>query len=85
MVKRFKHLQVDLSFASFSNNCVPKDLKLISDAIKDKMELKCARSLNGTLNAEVIKETVDKNFDSFRLALRAIKVWAKSQFISVVK
>ena len=76
--------QVDLSFASFSKNRIPSDLKAITDGDKDKMDGTCARSLNGTLNADVIRETVGGNFESFQLALRAVKVWAKSEFFVTV-
>ena len=42
------------------------------------MDPKCIRSLNGFRSTEVILNKVP-NTDTFRLALRAIKLWAKCQ------
>jgi poly(A) polymerase Pap1 len=52
-----------------------KDLK--DDMLLKNLDPKCVRSLNGCRVTDEILRLVP-NIDNFRLALRAIKLWAKS-------
>ena len=47
------------------------------------LDPKCVRSLNGCRVTDEILRLVP-NIDNFRLALRAIKLWAKSKIFVVV-
>lgn len=51
----------------------------MDDTILKNLDQKCVRSLNGCRVTDEILRLVP-NIDSFRLALRAIKLWAKSKF-----
>jgi poly(A) polymerase Pap1 len=50
----------------------------MDDSILKNLDQKCVRSLNGCRVTDEILRLVP-NIDSFRLALRAIKLWAKSK------
>lgn len=52
--------------------------ELMDDSILKNLDQKCVRSLNGCRVTDEILRLVP-NIDSFRLALRAIKLWAKSK------
>lgn len=53
--------------------------ELIEDRILKNLDPKCVRSLNGCRVTDEILRLVP-NHESFRLALRCIKIWAKSKF-----
>ena len=57
-----------------------KDLK--DDMLLKNLDPKCVRSLNGCRVTDEILRLVP-NIDNFRLALRAIKLWAKSMRIAI--
>ena len=54
-----------------------EDVDLKDDQILKNLDEKCVRSLNGCRVTDEIL-TLVPNRDAFKLALRAIKLWAKS-------
>ena len=64
-------------FARLSCASIPDDLDLKDDSILRNLDQKCVRSLNGCRVTDEIL-TIVPNVESFRLTLRTIKLWAKS-------
>ena len=85
---KYNGIEIDMTFARLNTSEVPpaarasdnEDMDTILPSIKDLVHLdpKCVRSLNGYRSTLEIKRLVP-NLEAFRLALRAIKLWAKSQ------
>ncbi|KAB7504148.1 Poly(A) polymerase gamma, partial [Armadillidium nasatum] len=69
---------VEMFFARLSQNKVPDSIDLTNDNILKDLDERCFRSLNGYRVADQILRQVP-NKDTFMLALRAIKLWAKGQ------
>ncbi|RXG51487.1 Poly(A) polymerase gamma, partial [Armadillidium vulgare] len=67
---------VEIFFARLSQNKVPDNIDLTNDNILKDLDERCFRSLNGYRVADQILRQVPKR-DTFMLALRAIKLWAK--------
>ena len=59
---------------------VPDDLDLCNDSLLKGLDERCIRSLNGSRVTDEILKLVP-NVDSFRIALRCIKLWAKKRAI----
>ncbi|CAL8104748.1 unnamed protein product [Orchesella dallaii] len=76
----FDGIEIDMTFARLALKEIPDDLELKDDNILRNLERKCVYSLNGCRVTELILSLVP-NSQSFRLALRAIKLWAKSKGI----
>ena len=64
-------------FARLSNSTIADDLDLKDDSILRDLDEKCVRSLNGCRVTDEILNLVP-NVETFRLTLRTIKLWAKS-------
>jgi len=75
---KFDAIEIDMLFARLADKEVPDDLELIDDKILKNLDQKCVRSLNGCRVTDEILRLVP-NIESFRLALRCIKLWAKSK------
>ncbi|XP_076025208.1 poly(A) polymerase alpha-like [Genypterus blacodes] len=76
----FDGVEIDLLFARIPLKRIPSNLKLLNDNLIKNMDPCCVRSLNGCKVAETILDLVP-NVDTFRLALMAIKLWAKRREI----
>ena len=70
---------MDLLFAKLNQPTVPPDQDLRDDNLLRNLAQPCMLSLNGCRVTDEILRLVP-NSDSFRLALRAIKLWAKRSF-----
>lgn len=69
---------MDLLFGRLALPVIPDQLDLLDINKLKNLDQKCVRSLNGCRVTDAILGLVP-NQDSFRLALRAIKLWAKSE------
>lgn len=69
---------MDLLFGRLALPVIPNQLDLLDINKLKNLDQKCVRSLNGCRVTDAILSLVP-NQDSFRLALRAIKLWAKSK------
>lgn len=74
----FDGVQIDLLFARLALTSIPDDLDLRPESILKNLDPRCVKSLNGCRVTDEILNLVP-NVDTFRLALRAIKFWAKRQ------
>ncbi|XP_014673259.1 PREDICTED: poly(A) polymerase type 3-like isoform X2 [Priapulus caudatus] len=72
----FDGIELDLTFARLALREVPDDQSLQDDSLLKNLDPKCVRSLNGCRVTDDILNLVP-NRENFRLALRAIKLWAK--------
>ncbi len=73
---------MDLLFARLALPTVPSNLNLLDMSLLKNLDQRCVRSLNGCRVTDSILSLVP-NKDTFRLALRAVKLWAKSKGIIV--
>lgn len=73
---------MDLLFARLALPMIPDKLSLLDVSLLKNLDQKCVRSLNGCRVTDAILSLVP-NQESFRLALRAIKLWAKSKSILI--
>ncbi len=69
---------MDLLFARLALPTLPSNLNLLDMTLLKNLDQRCVRSLNGCRVTDSILSLVP-NKDTFRLALRAIKLWAKSE------
>ncbi|KAJ3215449.1 polynucleotide adenylyltransferase [Dinochytrium kinnereticum] len=76
----FSGIQIDLVCARLSLPSIPDDLDLADDNLLKNLDERCVRSLNGSRVTDEILRLVP-NVDSFRTALRCIKLWAKQRAI----
>lgn len=72
----FDGIEIDLLFARMAMDAVPDDMDLADNNILRNLDSRCVRSLNGCRVTDCILSLVP-NVESFRLALRSIKLWAK--------
>ncbi|NXI44654.1 PAPOG polymerase, partial [Galbula dea] len=76
----FDGIEIDLVFARLSMPTVSDNLDLGDDSCLSRLDIRCIRSLNGCrVTDEILNLVPDK--ENFRLALRAIKLWAKRRGI----
>ncbi|NXW64887.1 PAPOG polymerase, partial [Eurystomus gularis] len=76
----FDGIEIDLVFARLSMHIVSDNLDLGDDSCLSSLDIRCIRSLNGCRVTDEILRLVP-NKENFRLALRAIKLWAKRRGI----
>lgn len=74
----FDGIEIDLLFARLALKEIPDNFDLRDDMLLKNLDQKCVRSLNGCRVTDEILRLVP-NIENFRLALRAIKLWAKSK------
>ncbi|XP_042360287.1 poly(A) polymerase type 3-like [Plectropomus leopardus] len=72
--------EIDLVFARVGRKSVSDKLDLLDSNLLRSMDKRCVKSLNGFRVTEEILRAVP-NVHNFRLALRAIKLWAKRRNI----
>lgn len=72
----FDGIEIDLLFARLALKEIPDDFDLSDDTLLKNLDQKCVRSLNGCRVTDEILRLVPI-IESYRLALRAIKLWAK--------
>lgn len=72
----YNGIEIDLLFARLALKEIPDDFDLSDDMLLKNLDQKCVRSLNGCRVTDEILRLVP-NTETFRLALRAIKLWAK--------
>ncbi|XP_022088620.1 poly(A) polymerase beta-like isoform X2 [Acanthaster planci] len=76
----FDGIEMDLLFARLALQIIPEDQDLTDDSLLKNLDPKCVRSLNGCRVTDEILNLVP-NKENFRLALRAVKLWAKKRGI----
>jgi poly(A) polymerase len=76
----FDGIEMDILFARMALDSVPESLDLRDLEILQNLEVACVRSLNGCRVTDAVLGLVP-NVESFRLALRCIKLWAKRRGI----
>ncbi|XP_053976730.1 poly(A) polymerase type 3 isoform X1 [Hylaeus volcanicus] len=72
----FDGIEIDMLFAKLALKEIPDTMDLKDDMLLKNLDQKCVRSLNGCRVTDEILRLVP-NIENFRLALRAIKLWAK--------
>ncbi|KAL6254456.1 hypothetical protein P5V15_014506 [Pogonomyrmex californicus] len=72
----FDGIEIDMLFAKLTLKEIPDSMDLRDDMLLKNLDQKCVRSLNGCRVTDEILRLVP-NIENFRLALRAIKLWAK--------
>ena len=77
---KFDGIEIDMLFAKLLLREIPDTMDLRDDMLLKNLDQKCVRSLNGCRVTDEILRLVP-NIENFRLALRAIKLWAKKQGI----
>lgn len=75
----FDGIEIDLLFARLSLKEIPDDFDLRDDNLLKNLDPRSVRSLNGCRVTDEILALVP-NIENFRLALRSIKLWAKSEY-----
>ncbi|XP_046713702.1 poly(A) polymerase beta-like isoform X2 [Silurus meridionalis] len=76
----FDGIEIDILFARLALQIIPENLDLQKDSLLRNMDIQCIRSLNGCRVTDEILHLVP-NIENFRLALSAIKLWAKRRNI----
>lgn len=76
----FDGIEIDMLFARLALKEIPDDMDLRDDNLLKNLDQKCVRSLNGCRVTDEILRLVP-NVETFRLSLRAIKLWAKRRGI----
>lgn len=79
----FDGIEIDLLFARLALKELPDNFDLKDDILLKNLDPKCVRSLNGCRVTDEILRLVP-NIENFRLALRAIKLWAKSKYLVIM-
>lgn len=73
---KYEGIEINMLFAQLDLKYVSDDVDLRDDSVLKNLDEKCVRSLNGWRVTDEILRQVPK-CENFRLALRAIKLWAK--------
>lgn len=76
----FDGIEIDMLFAQLLQKEIPDTMDLRDDNLLKNLDQKCVRSLNGCRVTDEMLRLVP-NVDTFRLTLRAIKLWAKKHGI----
>ncbi|XP_031806373.1 poly(A) polymerase gamma isoform X2 [Sarcophilus harrisii] len=76
----FDGIEIDLVFARLAIQTVSDNLDLRDDSRLRSLDIRCIRSLNGCRVTDEILHLVP-NKETFRLTLRAVKLWAKRRGI----
>ncbi|KAI9269736.1 Poly(A) polymerase central domain-containing protein [Helicostylum pulchrum] len=76
----FSGIPIDFICARLSIAQVPDDLELADNNVLKSLDERCVRSLNGSRVTDDILRLVP-NVDTFRIALRTVKLWAKCRAI----
>lgn len=66
-------------YARLASPFIPDDQQLTDSSVLKNLDTKCVRSLNGCRVTDEILNLVP-NKETFRMTLRAVKLWAKSRF-----
>lgn len=77
---KFDGISIDLVFARLNLVSIPEDLDLCDSSLLKNLDEKCILSLNGSRTTDEILKLVP-NTETFHLALRCIKLWAKRRGI----
>ena len=77
---KIEGIELDILFARLALKNIPENQELRNVELLRNLDSKCVRSLNGCRVTDDILSLVP-NHDSFRLALRAVKLWAKRRCI----
>lgn len=77
---KFDGIELDILFARLALKNIPHDQVLKNTELLRNLDPKCVRSLNGCRVTDDILSLVP-NLESFKLALRAVKLWAKKRGI----
>lgn len=77
---KYSGVSIDLIFAWLEQNQVPRNQSLLDKNLLRGLDEPCLKSLNGTRVTDEILELVPEP-KVFRLALRAIKLWAQQRAI----
>ncbi|BFZ11736.1 hypothetical protein BsWGS_14775 [Bradybaena similaris] len=72
----FDGIELDLVFARLALATIPEDINLRDESLLKNLDEKSVRSLNGIRVTDEILHLVP-NQETFRMTLRAIKLWAK--------
>ncbi|XP_074650766.1 poly(A) polymerase beta-like [Tubulanus polymorphus] len=76
----FDGIELDMLFARLALQVIPENQDLLDETLLKNLDQKCVRSLNGCRVTDEILHLVP-NVESFRMTLRAIKLWAKKRGI----
>uniref|UniRef100_UPI00358EF679 poly(A) polymerase gamma isoform X2 n=1 Tax=Myxine glutinosa TaxID=7769 RepID=UPI00358EF679 len=76
----FDNIEIDVLFARLALQVIPDNLDLRDNSLLKNLDIRCIRSLNGCRVTDEILHLVP-NVENFRMALRAIKLWAKRRGI----
>ena len=68
-----------LLFARLALPAIPSNLNLLDKTLLRNLDQRCVRSINSCLVTDAILSLIP-NLESFRIALRAIKLWARSKW-----
>ncbi len=71
-------------FARLALQIIPDEQDLRDEGLLKNLDQKCVRSLNGCRVTDEILHLVPK-IETFRMTLRAIKLWAKSMYNKPIK
>lgn len=77
---KFSGIAIDFLYAQLNRTTVPDDLELFDDKLLDGLDDRDIRSLNGSRVTDLIL-TLVPNVQTFRTALRCIKLWAKQRAV----
>ena len=77
---KFDGVEIDMLYARVAERVITKDMSLRDSNVLRNLDMRCVRSLNGCrVTDEIINLVPD--IETFRMTLRAIKIWAKSKLI----
>lgn len=77
---KFDGISIDLVFARLNLVTIPDDLDLLDSTLLRNLDEKCILSLNGSRTTDEILKLVPQ-VDTFHVALRCMKYWAKRRGI----